>query len=189
MRTLKISCVILIVTLLGHSSLFAQGFQPPAEGKAVIYFVRVHKKGSAINFKYFQQDKFIGKFKGKNYMKHECDPGEHLFWASAENKYFVTANLKEGGVYIVAVEVKMGGFSARVKLTPITIGDELFIKAQEIVNENRPIITPESKIELENAELVEFIAEKLDLYENEWKEKKDFPHISPDMAIPAEKIK
>ena len=182
----KILCIILIATLSGFSSIFAQGFQPPAEGKAVIYFVHVKKTQ---NIEYFHQDKYIGVFKGKNYMRIECDPGEHLFWASEENKEFVTTNLLEGGTYIVIGENKIGMWSARVKLTPITEDDKLFKKARALINEKEPVVTPESKIELRNRELVEFIANILDKYENEWKDKEDFPHISADMAIPPDEMK
>jgi len=101
MKTLKILCIILIATLSGSSSLFSQGFQPPAEGKSVVYFVRVSGYAGAISFEYFHQDKYIGIFKKKNYIRYECNPGKQLFWASSENKEFVTADLKEGGTYII----------------------------------------------------------------------------------------
>ena len=187
MRTLKVSGIILIAALSGFTSLFAQGFQPPAEGKSVIYFVNFKKKDA---FEYFLQDKYIGVFdKGENYMRIECDPGEHLFWASAENKEFVTTDLMEGGSYIVIGAAKMGAWSKRVNLTPITEDDELFEKARALINKKEPIVTPESKIELRNSELVEFIANIMDRYENDWKAKYDYPHISADMAIPADKMK
>ena len=183
----KISGIIVIIVLWGFSSLFAQGFQPPADGKAVVYFVCVKKTNAR---EYFHQDKYIGLLtKGKNYMRFECDPGENLFWASAENKEFVIANLMEGGTYIVIGENKMGMWSSGVRLTPITEDDELFKKARALINEKKPVVTPESKIELRNSELVEFIANIMDHYENEWKDKHDYPHISADMAISANAMK
>ena len=36
---------------------------------------------------------------------------------------------------------------------------------------------------------MEFIANIMDRYENDWKAKYDYPHISADMAIPADKMK
>jgi len=166
----KVSCQILIFLILGSSSLFAQGFKPPAKGKSVIYFVHIKKTS---NIEYFLFDKYIGVFKGKNYMRIECDPGENLFWASEENKEFVTTDLLEGGTYIVIGEAKMGAWSARVKLTTITEDDK------------KSVVTPQSKIKLRNSELVKFIANIMDRYENEWKDR-DFPHISADMAISTE---
>lgn len=183
MRTLKILCIILFAMSSCFSNLSAQGFQPPAEGKAVVYFTHVKKTNGR---EYFHQDKYIGLLvKGKNYMRYECEPGKNLFWASAENKEFVTADLMEGGIYIVIGENKMGMWSPGVRLTPISEKDEIFQKARALINEKKPIVTPESKIEIRNSELIEFIANVLDHYENKWKNTKDFPHISADMAIPA----
>jgi hypothetical protein len=187
MRTLKISSIFLIVTLILGSSLFAQGFQPPSEGKAVIYFTHVSKTQ---NIEYFHQDKYIGIFKGKSYMRVECDPGNQLFWASEENKEFVHCDLKEGGSYIVIGESKMGMWSARVKLTPITANDvKFFEKAKNLIYKEAPVVIPESQITKRNSELVEFVDNIMDHYENEWKDTKDFPVITPDMAIPLEAMK
>ncbi|MCD4724153.1 MAG: hypothetical protein K8R63_04860 [Bacteroidales bacterium] len=188
MKKLKIFTIILLGALTMSSTLLAQGFQPPEEGNAAIYFVRINKVGKWINFKYFDKDKFIGKFGGINYMRYECDPGKHLFWASAENKYFVTTDLKEGGTYIVIVKGKMGGMSAGVRL--YTAEDEdMLEKAISIVKKKKPVETSDDIIELENTELKEYIAEKLAAYENDWKDTKDFPNITADMAIPPEKLK
>ncbi|MCD4729820.1 MAG: hypothetical protein K8R74_04410 [Bacteroidales bacterium] len=190
MRTLKISCVILIVMLIGHSSLFAQGFQPPAEGKSVVYFVRVSGYGGGASFEFFHQDKYIGVFKKKNYMRYECDPGEQLLWASSENKEFITSNLKAGETYIVIVDVIMGFWKAHVGLTPISVSDtESFDRSKELINKKEPIVTPEEKIEQMNKKLEDFIAEELKHYDEVAKHKKNFKHISPDMAIPAEAMK
>lgn len=186
MKTLKILCIVLIFTMSGFSSLFAQGFKPPTEGKAVIYFVSVKK---TTNYEYFHQDKYIGVFKGKNHMRVECDPGEDLYWVSAENKYFITTNLMKGGTYIVVVSTKMGMWSAGVRAIPITEKHELFEKACALINKQAPVIIPESLVEKRNSELVDFIANIMDHYNNEWKDKKDYPHISTDMAIPPSALK
>ncbi len=186
----KILSIILIATLSGFSSLFAQGFQPPAEGKAVVYFVRVSGWGGVYSFEYFHQNKYIGIFKKKNYMRYECDPGEQLFWASSENKEFITADLKEGGTYIVIVNIIMGAWKARVGLNPISVNDkDLFERAKELINKKKPVITPEAKIEKMNKKLKSFISEKLKMYDEVWKNEKNFKHISADMAIPPDEMK
>ncbi len=178
------------MALTGISSLFAQGFQPPAEGKAVVYFTRVTGLGFAVTFQYFHNDKYIGEFKGSNYMRYECDPGEQLFWASSENKEFVTANLKAGDTYIVIVDVRMGFNKAQVGMTPISTKDgELFERAKKLIMEKAPIITPNERIEKLNTKLKKFIEEKLKKYHDEWKHEKNFKHISPEMAIPQESMK
>lgn len=51
------------------------------------------------------------------------------------------------------------------------------------------MVTPESKIQEMNILLADFIKEKLAMYENEWKQTKDFSHIKPEMAIPVESMK
>lgn len=186
----KILCFFLIASVFEFSSLSAQGFKPPSEGKAVVYFARVTGYGGAISFEYFHQDKYIGVFKKKNYLRYECDPGEQLFWASSENKEFITADLKEGGTYIVIVNIIMGAWKARVGLKPISVHDsEIFDRAKELINEKPPIITSESKIKAMNIKLKDFISEKLKMYDEIWKNEKTFRHISADMAIPADELK
>lgn len=186
MKTKTLS-LLLILCLSGFCSLFAQGFQPPAEGKAVVYFTRVSIYGGTTSFEYFHGDKYIGIFKGKNYMRYECDPGEQLFWISSENKEFITADLKEGGSYIVIIDIIMGAWKARVGANPISVEEtELFERAKELINNKKAVVTPEKKIEKMNIELAEFITERLKQYEEEWKDVKNFKHISADMAIPPE---
>ena len=116
----KITVAFFLLSFACCSSLFAQGFQPPSEGKAVVYFTRVSSFGALVSFEYFHQDKYIGVFKGKNYLRYECNPGENLLWASSENKEFLTADLKAGGTYIVMVNIAMGVGKARVDLEPVT---------------------------------------------------------------------
>jgi hypothetical protein len=185
----KISFVLLIAMITVSSSVFSQGFQPPSPGKAVIYFARVTKYGYKVSFEFFHQDKYIGIFKGKNYLRYECDPGQQLLWASSENKEFITCDLKEGGSYIVIVDMIMGAWKGRVGFTPITAEDERFIRAKELIDEQAPVVTPQKKIDEMNKKLAKFIPEQLQKYNDIWKGEKNFKHISPDMAIPAEAMK
>lgn len=60
---------------------FCQGFTPPKEGNAVVYFVRVSGYGGAISF--------------------EFKEGKHLLWASSENKQFIKCELQAGKTYII----------------------------------------------------------------------------------------
>ena len=186
---LKLFFFSLAFTFMGVSSLFAQGFQPPAPGKAVVYFTRVTGMGFAISFEYFHQDKYIGAFKGQNCLRYELDPGEQLLWASSENKEFVTCDLKEGGTYIVLVDVIMGAMKARVGFNPISATDDRYQRAKELINSKPPVVTPQDKIDAMNKKLEKFIPEQLKKYEEEWKGTKNFKHISSDMAIPEEAMK
>jgi len=188
---MKIRLIYVIVfALLANSFIIsAQGFKPPSEGKAVVYFTRVTDYGMAVSFEFFHNDKYIGIFKGKNYMRYELEPGEQLLWASSENKEFVTAELKAGGTYIIIVDVIMGAWKARVGFNPITADDERFERAKKLISSKPPVITPLSKIDDMNKKLADFIAEQLKKYNEDWKLTHNFKHISPEMAIPEEAMK
>lgn len=161
----------------------SQGFQPPAEGKSVVYFTQVTSYGSTV-FEFFHFDKYIGYMKGKDYIRYECDPGETLFWASSENKEFLTTDLKAGGTYVVIVDVVTGFWKNHVGFTPISENDtELFERAKRVIMKETPFITPPGKIDKENKKLEKFIAEELDHYEKETKDKYNFRHVSSDMAL------
>ena len=130
--------VLFVMLLLPFLSAYAQGFQAPSPGKAAIYFVRHTAAGFAVSFDFYDNDRFIGKFAGKNYMRYECEPGEHLFWASSENHDFMTAELKEGDTYVVVVNVEMGFAIARVGLTPIMPTDKAFERTKKVVDKKAP---------------------------------------------------
>jgi hypothetical protein len=99
--------------------LYSQGIAPPSNGKSIVYFVRPTSLGFAINFSYFDGASFIGKFNGPKYMRYECDPGEHLFWARSENRDFIVAELDSGKVYFIEAVPQMGALKAQVQLIPI----------------------------------------------------------------------
>lgn len=190
---MKIKAIIILLTLfltINWASTLAQGFTPPAEGKAVVYFARVSSFGFAISFEYFHNDKYIGAFKGKNYMRYECDPGEQLLWASSENKEFLTADLKAGGTYVVLVDIIMGIGKARVGMRPLTAENkEDFARVKELILKEAPVVTSQQKIDEMNVKLKGFIDEKLKMYNDKWKQEKNFKHISADMALSEEDMK
>jgi hypothetical protein len=187
---LTLIALFLVMMVTGMHSAQAQGFAPPAEGKAVIYFVRVSGYGYAVSFEFFNGNKYIGAFKGKNYMRYEVDPGEQLLWASSENKEFITSELQAGGSYVVIVDVITGGWKAHVGFSPISVNDaELFERAKKLIMKEAPVVTTEETIAKMNTKLAEFIPKQLARYEQEWKNTKNFKHISPDMAVPADAMK
>ena len=187
---LKAFLFVIILLLLEVKLTIAQGYTPPSPGKSVVYIVRVTRNGITTSFEYFHQDKYIGIFKGKNYIRYECNPGKNLLWASSENKEFITADLKEGGTYILIVDVYTGAVKYRVGLIPITENDtELFDQASKLIKSKPPVVTPETKIQLMNLQLEDFIKTRLAQYEAEWKYTKDFRSISPEMAIPQNAMK
>ena len=187
---MKTRLSLLAILVITSSQLFGQGFTPPAEGKAVVYFTRVTQLGLAVAFEYFDGDKFIGDFKGKNYLRYECDPGEHLLWASSENREFITADLKAGGTYVVIMDVKMGGWKARVGATPIsTPAGEEFDRAKKLILAEAPVAYDQGTRDKKNEKLKNFIAEQLKKYEEVWKAEKNFKSITPEMALPEDAMK
>ena len=164
------------------SLLSAQGFEAPSEGKAVVYFVRPSAMGAAINFRYFDNDQYIGKFNGAKYLRYECEPGEHLFWAKSENRDWVTAELEAGKIYIIHSKAQMGGLKARVQLVPVNVDDAKALKKiNKLVDKKAPVEIKEAELLKMNTELVEYIAESLEKYENKFKNERPILHISPDM--------
>jgi len=181
---------IALLLLAVNIPVMSQGFQPPSQEKAVVYFVRVTKYGKAVSFEFFHNDKYIGAFKGKNYMRYECDAGEQLFWASSENREFLAADLKEGGTYIVIVDVIMGFWKGHVGLTPIDENStELFEQAKKLVLSKAPVEISQQELDKKNRKLADFIPKELKHYEEVTKDKYDFKHISPDMDIPEDMLK
>lgn len=186
----KVLLSIFVAGFMGIQFLSAQGFQPPSDGKAVVYFTRVSSYGGAVSFEFFHNNRYIGIFKGKNYMRYELEPGKQLLWASSENKEFVECDLEAGKTYIILVDIDMGAWKARVGLTPITEKDtEKFERATALILKEAPVITPEKKIEEMNKKLKDFIVEKLDMYHNVWKKEHVFPVLTKDMAISEEALK
>ena len=176
--------VLFAIVILPFLTAHAQGFQAPSPGKAAIYFVRHTAAGFAISFDFYHNDKFIGDFAGKNYMRYETEPGEHLFWASSENHDFMTAELKEGDTYIVVVNVEMGFAIARVGLTPIMPTDKSFERAKKLVDKKAPKTNTEEELRQRNETRAEYIADKLKDYDEKLRIKRNYMHLSPEMAIP-----
>ena len=190
MRKIRLLLLVLVLFCI-KAPAFAQGFTPPADSNAVVYFVRVSNFGFAVSFEYFDNDKFIGIFKGKNYMRYECSAGEHLLWVSSEDKEFLRCNLKAGETYMVLVNIEMGAWKARVGLEPLTTEHKVFERAKELVLTQKPVETPEEKIQSTQRKLKErgFIENILKRYENEWKNAQNTKVISADMFIPKDRLK
>ncbi len=190
MKNLKLLLLISVVFCVSKSVL-AQGFTPPAESNAVVYFVRVSSYGGSTSFEYFNNERFIGIFKGKNYMRYECPAGKQLLWASSENKEFLQCDLKAGETYIVLVNIKMGAWKAQVGLEPLTVDHEVFERAKKLVLEKKPIVTSKAKIKSTEEKLAArgFVENIMNRYESEWQHSDHTKVIKADMFIPKEDLK
>jgi hypothetical protein len=107
---------LLVFFLFITNFAFAQELDTPKEGKVLVYFTRYDATGFLINFKYFDGDKYLGKFNHGKYMVYECEPGKHIFWSKAENFDFVEAELEAGRVYIIDSRPQIGAIKAGVNL-------------------------------------------------------------------------
>ncbi len=173
------------LTLIIANPAYSQGFTPPSDSNAVVYFVRVSSYGGAVSFEFFDNQEFIGLFKGKNYMRYECPAGERLLWASSENKEFLRCDLKAGETYLVLVNIVMGAWKARVDLEPILPDNEDFERVKSVVYQKKPVVTPEAKIQKTKAKLDNrgFVENIMKRYEEEWKNTKATNTITADMFI------
>lgn len=184
-------CLLLFLLIGIKLPLFSQGFTPPADSNAVVYFVRVSSFGGLASFEYFNNEEFIGIFKGKNYMRYECPAGEHLLWASSENKEFLRCNLKAGETYMVLVNIEMGMWKANVGLEPLTVDNPVFERAKALVMKQPPIETSKDVIESTQQKLKArgFVENIMRRYESEWKDDDITKVITPEMSIPKERLK
>lgn len=107
--------LLLMTSLFGR----AQTIPPAPEDKAVVYFARPSGLGFAINFTYFDSATLVGRFNGGKYIRYECAPGHHIFWARSENKDFVDADVDAGKIYFIEAVPRMGALKAAVSLDPV----------------------------------------------------------------------
>lgn len=178
------------VLFCSNSNLKAQGFTPPAEGNAVVYIVRVSSVGLATSFEYFHNEKFIGAFKGKNYMRYEVPAGEHLLWASAPNKEFVECDLSAGKIYIIQVILPVS-MKDVVRVKPVTIDSKDFKKIKKLVHSKSPKVTSKEQIEKIQNKIDErgFVENVMEKYATIWKDKDVIHTMSADMFISEELLK
>lgn len=126
----KVSVAVLLF-LLSLLPAFGQVIKTPSQGKALVYFVRPSGMGAIINFKYFDGEKYLGKFNAGKYLAYECEPGKHIFWAKAENMDFVEAEVEAGKVYVIEAEPMMGFIKASVQLLPLDKTDKRYNKRKK----------------------------------------------------------
>ena len=177
----------LVATILFATLTYGQEIKKPSEGKALVYFTRTGFMGGAINFKYFDGEKYLGKFNTGKYLAYECDPGKHLFWAKSENFDFLEADLEAGKIYIVQSIVKMGAMKAGVDLVPLIKSEEDYIKTKEklvklVANPGKEYKLEAGK-ELDETELKELNSKAVEKYNEKKKEAGEVLPLTADMNI------
>ncbi|KAB1155398.1 hypothetical protein F7018_13070 [Tenacibaculum aiptasiae] len=120
--------IALITSLYSYSQIKSDKITPPQEGKSVIYFLRTTSLGALMNIRYFNNGEYLGRFKGRNYIRYECDPGKTYFWIKAENIDVLEATLEPNKIYLVETNAVMGAFSAGAKFKIVDFNSKKQIK-------------------------------------------------------------
>ncbi len=162
----------------------AQEFPPPTKGKSVIYFVRMQAGAlSMADFFFFDNDKLIGYFHGAKFIRYECEPGEHMFWARSENRDFITANLMKDKVYLIEAIPVMGAMKDGVRLDFFDMNDTVLRGRLKKILDKGPVTITEEKLKKKSEELKEPIAKGLAKYKEEVAAGKKMLRIEKDMFI------
>jgi hypothetical protein len=160
--------ILFIFTISNFGICFGQDIPSAPEGKAVVYFVRTSSLGFAINFTYIDSATLIGRFNGPKYIRYECEPGTHLFWARSENRDFIEAEVETGKIYFIEATPKMGALKAGVSLTPIDPADKKTMdKVFKLMNKKSSESFTKEELEADAKELEEVIAKGLEKYSEE----------------------
>jgi hypothetical protein len=182
MKRYKTILLIPFLLLFSLSNLAQNTFEPPSSGKTVIYFMRTTSLGALMNFRFFDGENYLGKFKDKNYFRYECEPGTHLFWVKAENLDFLEAELLEDKIYMVEANSVMGAFSSGVKFNLIDYDDEKQMKRVfKLLNKKEPLIFDQDKVLSDQNEMQDIIKNGLEKYNSKQDRDKEFKKLLPEM--------
>ncbi len=179
--------VLAFICLMPFGQITAQEsvVTPPSEGKAVIYFVRTGGTGGWFNFRFFEKENYLGKFQGKNYIRHECDPGEYIFWVKAENIDFIETDLKEGGTYLVQVAPVPGAFHSGVKFRIVDYSKEKLVeRIHRVLRENEGVAFSKDEQEEGEEDMAEVINSGIRTIQKKRQRKKKVKRITQDMTYP-----
>ena len=184
-RSMKKQLAVLALVLI-TSSLVAQDMEPAPTDKAVIYFTRTSSLGFAINFSYFDSTTVIGVFNGPKYIRYECEPGKHLFWARSENRDFVEAEVEAGKIYFIEALVKMGAVKAGVELEPVDPSDtKKMEKILKLMGKKESESFTAEELQKETERLGDAITSGLQKYEEDKKKGKTNAQLNKNMFYPA----
>ncbi|MFZ2283893.1 MAG: hypothetical protein WAV86_08455 [Lutibacter sp.] len=180
--------ILLSLMSLLNLILFSQNIEPAPNDKSVVYFTRANTVGALINFTYFDGEKVIGKFNGPKYIRYECIPGEHLFWARSENKSFIEANLEAGKIYIIDVVPKMGAIKASVSLVPVNSKKYKLKQIQKLLSKRDSETFNESQLNELQVEMNEIIIRGMEKYNQLKGKEREILQLTPEMTVSEEDL-
>jgi hypothetical protein len=165
---MKKQFLLIIPLFLLALSVIGQSIEPAPSDKAVVYFTRTSSLGLAINFSYFDSTKLIGLFNGPKYIRYECEPGRHLFWARSENRDFIEAEVEAGKIYFIQAFVNMGAIKAGVDLEPVDPNDiRMMKKIFKLLDKKSSMSFTEEELQSETARLQNAISRGIEKYNEE----------------------
>jgi hypothetical protein len=163
----KIAAIFSIGMLL-YTKLVSQEIPPAPADKAVVYFVRTSGLGFAINFSYLDSATLIAKANGTNYVRYECNPGNHIFWARTENRDYVEAELEPGKIYFLEAVPTMGAIRAAVQLRPVDPSNaDVMKRIFKLMNKKKAETPSPEELKKESEEMQEVITRGLEKYKEE----------------------
>jgi len=156
---------VIFLVCVATATGISQNIKPAPYNKAVVYFVRPSSYGFVINFSYFDSTRLIGKFNGPKYIRYECDPGNHLFWARSENKDFIEAEVEAGKIYFIEAKPHTGALKAEVELLPVDPKDiKTMKKVLELLDKKPSESFTAEELQKETEEMLEVIAKGMARY-------------------------
>lgn len=165
---MKKLAIIFLMGMLQNSNLISQEIAPAPADKAVVYFVRTSGLGFAINFSYLDSATLIAKGNGTGYVRYECEPGNHLFWARSENRDFVEAEVEAGKIYFLEAVPTMGAIRAAVQLRPVDPSKEDVMKRIfKLMDKKKPGNPTPEELKKESEEMQDVILKGLEKYKEE----------------------
>lgn len=110
--------------------------EPPPPGKAVVYIGKMNSfVGGAMPIHFFADDNYLGRIKGKKFVRYVSDPGEHVFWVAGQSsrRTFVKAQLEAGHSY--ALYAKIGA-----ELVPMTQQSKGWREFRKMIRKKKPFV-------------------------------------------------
>jgi hypothetical protein len=170
------------IALIAFTSVFCQGFTKPSEGKAVVYVVNIMLGFGKTQIHH--NTECIGVLKSKDYLRYECNPGNHLFLGiETANKVFFTANLEANNTYIVQMRriKKLSGQAPIFKAIDLNKSNKKE-KILKIVNNNNPVSSETNLVKKINTKWKKFTEKAITKFEKKLRKKNKHMHISADMT-------
>lgn len=152
----------------------AQDSIPNLTKKSTIYIIRNDLRSLLFTYDFYNNNNYIGGLNGRNYLKVECDNGNQLFWASADNNDFLEVSVNSEETYIIEVKSKIGFLKGGVKLNLVDKNDENYNFLKNRIIEKEPVQFSPEEIERKYIKRKKFITKSLNKYKSQKERKESF---------------